>query len=104
MDAAHLSQSLQLICSNLGLGSFITAAIHARKIDEELGLNPIAEGALAICGAGRRFPNEAEIPTLRLLDPQFLPYTPRQTPLSAPDDRGAGPPDGGGGPERRQPD
>jgi putative peptide maturation dehydrogenase len=52
MDAAHLSQTLYLICTELGLGAFVTAAINNADIDEALGLDGYGEGAVAICGFG----------------------------------------------------
>jgi putative peptide maturation dehydrogenase len=73
MDAAHLSQTFYLLCAELGVGAFVTGAINSADIDERLGLAPFAEGALAICGCGT-----PGAPTLGL-DPEFLPYVPRQT-------------------------
>jgi putative peptide maturation dehydrogenase len=73
MDAAHLSQTFYLLCAELGLGAFVTGAINSADIDERLGLAPFVEGALAICGCGT-----PGAPTLGL-DPEFLPYVPRQT-------------------------
>ena len=52
MDAAHLSQTFYLVSTDLGLGAFVTAAINAREIDEELGLDGFSEGAVAISGCG----------------------------------------------------
>jgi putative peptide maturation dehydrogenase len=52
MDAAHLSQTFYLVSTELGLGAFVTAAINAREIDEELGLDGFSEGAVAISGCG----------------------------------------------------
>src|SRR5207244_614448 len=37
MDAAHLSQTFYLLCADLGLGAFVTAAINNADIDERLG-------------------------------------------------------------------
>jgi putative peptide maturation dehydrogenase len=54
MDAAHLSQTLQLVAADLGLGSYVTIAINARDIDERLGLDGIEEGAVAMVGFGAR--------------------------------------------------
>jgi putative peptide maturation dehydrogenase len=73
MDAGHLSQTFYLVCADLGLGAFVTAAIHGEAIESALGLDPYAEGAIAICGCGtasaRRGP----------LEPEFAPYVPRDT-------------------------
>jgi putative peptide maturation dehydrogenase len=52
MDAAHLSQSFYLVCTELGLGPFVTAAVNNRNIDEHLGCDGITEGTLVICGCG----------------------------------------------------
>lgn len=52
MDAAHLSQTLYLVCTELGLGAFVTAAINNADIDEAFGLDGYGEGAVAICGFG----------------------------------------------------
>jgi putative peptide maturation dehydrogenase len=75
MDAAHLSQTFYLVCAELGLGAFVTAAINGANIEERLGLDGFGEGALAICGCG--IPAEHESRT----DPEFLPYVPGETVL-----------------------
>ncbi len=54
MDAAHLSQTLYLVCADLGLGAFVTIAINGRDIEERLGLDGVGEGALAMAGCGPR--------------------------------------------------
>jgi putative peptide maturation dehydrogenase len=72
MDAAHLAQTFYLVCTELGLGAFVTAAVNGANIEEQLGLDPLTEGALAMCGCGR--------PTAREeLDVDFEPYVPRET-------------------------
>jgi putative peptide maturation dehydrogenase len=72
MDAAHLAQTFYLVCAELGLGAFVTAAVNGANIEEQLGLDPFTEGALAMCGCGR--------PAARgELDPEFEPYVPRET-------------------------
>jgi putative peptide maturation dehydrogenase len=70
MDAAHLSQSLYLVCTEIGLGAFVTAAINNENIEKWLGIDGFREGAILICGCG--------IPTddVSHLDPTFLPYIP----------------------------
>jgi putative peptide maturation dehydrogenase len=70
LDAGHLSQTFQLVCADLGLGAFVTAAIDAAEIEERLGLDPAEEGAIAICGCGVPAPERSE------LEPRFEPYTP----------------------------
>jgi len=52
MDAAHLSQTLYLVCTELGLGAFVTTAVNNADIDERLGLDGYGEGAVAVCGFG----------------------------------------------------
>lgn len=52
MDAGHLSQTLYLVATELGLGAFTTAAINAINIDERLGLDPFSEGTIAVSGCG----------------------------------------------------
>ena len=72
LDAGHLSQTLYLVCAELGLGAFVTAAINGGNIGERLGLGEFTEGALAVCGCGR--PARGPSP----LEPEFVPYQPRQ--------------------------
>jgi putative peptide maturation dehydrogenase len=71
MDAAHLSQTFQLVCTELGLGAFVTAAINSADAEDELGLDGFSEGALALCGCGK--------PAKSPLDLEFLPYEPGTT-------------------------
>jgi Nitroreductase family len=73
MDAAHLSQTLYLICTQLGLGAFITAAINSVDIEERLGLDGFAEGALAMLGCG------IHAQAAEGMEPQYVPYLPGQT-------------------------
>ena len=54
LDAGHLSQTWQLCATELGLGTFITAAINDRCAERLFGLDGISEGAVAVCGAGAR--------------------------------------------------
>jgi putative peptide maturation dehydrogenase len=70
MDAAHLSQTLYLVATELGLGAFVTAAINGVDVDERLGLDGYREGALAICGFGH--PAAEPSP----FDPSFEPFVP----------------------------
>jgi putative peptide maturation dehydrogenase len=73
MDAAHLSQTLYLVATELGLGAFITAAINNVDIEERLGIDGYREGVLAVSGFGR--PAAERSP----FDPEFLPFVPRET-------------------------
>jgi putative peptide maturation dehydrogenase len=69
MDAAHLSQALFLVCADLGLGAFVSAAINEENIDRRLRLRAFTEGAVLVCGCGRPVPSDRE--------PQYRPYVPR---------------------------
>lgn len=54
LDAGHLSQTLYLSATDLGLGAFITAAINEIEIEEAFGFDPLVESVLAVCGFGPR--------------------------------------------------
>lgn len=54
LEAGHLSQTLYLAATEAGLGAFITAAINEKPLEQALGLDPLREGALAVCGFGWR--------------------------------------------------
>ena len=53
MDAAHLAQTFYLVCTELEMGVFVTAAVNGANIEKALGLDPFVEGALALWGCGR---------------------------------------------------
>jgi SagB-type dehydrogenase family enzyme len=78
MDAAHLSQTLYLVATELGLGAFVTAAINNVDIEERLGLDGYEEGVLAVCGCGR--PAAEPSP----FDPEFVPLTRAERPGASP--------------------
>jgi putative peptide maturation dehydrogenase len=69
-DAAHLSQTLYLVCADLGLGAFVSAAVNEQDIDRRLGLCAFTEGAILVCGCGRPIPSDRE--------PPFRPFVPRR--------------------------
>jgi putative peptide maturation dehydrogenase len=73
MDAAHLSQTLYLVATELRLGAFVTAAVNNADIEERLGIDGYREGVLAVCGFGK--PAAEPSP----FDPEFLPFVPRET-------------------------
>jgi putative peptide maturation dehydrogenase len=73
MDAAHLSQTLYLVATELGLGAFVTAAVNNGDIEDQLGLDGYGEGVLAVCGFG--LPADEPSP----FDPAFLPFVVRET-------------------------
>jgi putative peptide maturation dehydrogenase len=69
-DAAHLSQTLYLVCTELGLGAFVSAAVNEQDIDRRLGLSSFTEGAILVCGCGRPVPSDRE--------PPFRPFIPHR--------------------------
>ncbi len=76
MDVAHLSQTVYLLCADLGLGAFVSAAINGVNIERALGLDGVTEGAMAVCGCG--------VPLKKArIDPQFHEYVPRETNLGS---------------------
>jgi putative peptide maturation dehydrogenase len=77
MDAAHLSQTMYLVATDLGLGAFVTAAINNVNIDEKLGLDGVTEAAIAINGCGKVLTDRLSNPHSNDLEPQYLPYQPR---------------------------
>ena len=70
MDAAHMSQTFYLLCADLNLGAFVTAAVNNGDVDDRLGLDGFTEGTLIACGCGR--------PAERVsgLQPRFAAYRP----------------------------
>ena len=54
LDVGHLSQTMYLSATDLGLGAFITGAINERCLEPALQLDPVQQGALAMCGFGWR--------------------------------------------------
>lgn len=65
LEAGHISQTLYLSATDLGLGAFITGAINEKHLERAFGLDPTTQGALAICGFGWR----DKIMTTAELDP-----------------------------------
>ncbi|MCI2244438.1 putative peptide maturation dehydrogenase [Xanthomonas sp. PPL568] len=54
LDIGHISQALYLSATELGMGAFVTSAINEMDIETWLGLDPMEEGVMAICGFGWR--------------------------------------------------
>lgn len=54
LDVGHLSQTLYLSATDLGLGAFVTAAINEAEIECAFGLEPLRDGPLAVGGFGWR--------------------------------------------------
>lgn len=61
LDVGHLSQTLYLSATELGLAAFITAAINEVDIEEAFGLDALEEGPLAVCGFGIRAAERNEV-------------------------------------------
>jgi SagB-type dehydrogenase family enzyme len=72
LDAGHLSQTLYLLCEELGLGAFFTGAVNDVNIEGILGLDPLQEGVIGVSGCGRPLDGGAPL-TL-----QTAPYAPRR--------------------------
>ncbi len=53
LDAGHLSQTFYLVCTQLGLGPFVTAALNDDELEHALEVDPLREAPLALCGCGR---------------------------------------------------
>ena len=53
LEAGHLSQTFYLLCTQLGLGPYITAAIDDAELERALDLDPLFEAPLAVVGCGR---------------------------------------------------
>jgi putative peptide maturation dehydrogenase len=69
LDAGHLSQTLYLVSTALGLDAFVTAIVNHDDVGERLGLGRYDEGVLAICGCGVSA-------TASELMPSFRPFAP----------------------------
>lgn len=61
LDIGHLSQTLYLAATELGLAAFITAAVNEADIEEAFGLDPLEEGPLAVSGFGIRAAQRSEV-------------------------------------------
>lgn len=54
LDAGHVSQALYVAATKRGLGAFVTAAINEKELERLLLLDPMVDGAIAVCGFGWR--------------------------------------------------
>ena len=54
LDVGHLSQTLYVAATELGLGAFVTSAINEVEIERVFGLDALDESPLAVCGFGWR--------------------------------------------------
>lgn len=52
LDAGHLSQTFYLLATEAGLPAFVTAAINEVDIERALGLDPLRDMVVAVCGCG----------------------------------------------------
>jgi SagB-type dehydrogenase family enzyme len=52
LDAGHLGQTFHLVCTQLGLGPFTSAAFHTAPVETLLGIDGIGEIALYVAAAG----------------------------------------------------
>lgn len=71
MDAAHLSQTHYLVCTALGLGAYVTAAVNDKYIEELIGLDGVNDGVIAVCGAGIPCAKDPEKFTYRKFVPRL---------------------------------
>lgn len=53
LDAGHLSQTWYLLASEAGMPGFITAAINEIDLEKALGLDPLKDAVIAVCGCGK---------------------------------------------------
>lgn len=53
LDAGHLSQTWYLLATEAGMPAFITAAINEIDLEKALGLDPLRDAVIAVCGCGK---------------------------------------------------
>ncbi|GAB2839998.1 putative peptide maturation dehydrogenase [Pseudoduganella ginsengisoli] len=58
LDAGHLSQTLYLLAAEAGMAGFVTAAINEGELEQALGLDPLADMVVAVCGCGLPAPGD----------------------------------------------
>ncbi len=58
LDAGHLSQTFYLLSTEAGLAGFVTAAINEAELEQALGLDPLADMVVAVCGCGPAAPGD----------------------------------------------
>ena len=72
-DAGHLSQTFQLVATDLGLGAFYTGAIDPPEILRSLGYEDFSDrfqhGPIGILGAGFQSPDDQTLMPLEAYDP-----------------------------------
>ena len=52
LDAGNLSQTWYLLATEAGMPAFITAAINEIDLERALGLDPLRDAVIAVCGCG----------------------------------------------------
>ena len=52
LDAGHLSQTFYLLAIEAGMPAFITAAVNEIDIEQALGLDPLKDMVIGVCGCG----------------------------------------------------
>jgi putative peptide maturation dehydrogenase len=73
LDVGHLSQTFYLLCTELGLGPWVTSVLDEGVLERALGVEPLEEGLIAVCGCGRPKTREAGGEPL---EPRFVPLDP----------------------------
>jgi hypothetical protein len=58
LDAGHLSQTFYLLAAEAGMAGFVTAAINEVELEQALGLDPLCDAVLAVCGCGPAGPGQ----------------------------------------------
>lgn len=58
LDAGHLSQTLYLLATEAGMAGFVTAAINEAELEQALGLDPLSDMVVAVCGCGPAGPGD----------------------------------------------
>jgi hypothetical protein len=53
LDAGHLGQTFHLVCTNIGLAPFTTAAIQGSEVEDLLDVDGIGELAVYAAAVGR---------------------------------------------------
>jgi SagB-type dehydrogenase family enzyme len=61
LDAGHVGQTFQLVCTKLGLAPFTSAALDVRAVERVLGLDGVTEVPLYAAAVGR--PSETPRPS-----------------------------------------
>lgn len=71
MDVGHVAQTFHLVGANIGLGTFITAAVDAPSAEALIDVDGLSEGAIAFLGCGHPSGERS------VLDRDPIPYSPK---------------------------